>query len=222
MIDIPAKERPILFSAPMVRAILDGRKTQTRRLVKLKNGWARNGADIDVLVDQPSVAADACPYGRVGDRLWVREAFGIVDSIPQYRAGGDGHPVITPLRWTPSIHMPRWASRIDLVITSVHVERLQSISEEDCLNEGIEHTVTGDHMEGDLMVMCKNYMACGRVVYTAAENDCLDEDLLDYDLAVDPKESFKSLWQSINGADSWDSNPWVWVVEFDHLKKKGY
>lgn len=131
------KERPILFSGPMVRAILDGQKTQTRRIVKLPvkdpvtggevagcelNGFLRNGEH-------------GCPYGQPGDRLWVRETWTKnLSGVIWYRA--DGHPIAGGF-WKPSIHMPRWASRITLEIVSVRVERLRDISNEDCWKEGM-------------------------------------------------------------------------------------
>ena len=117
------KERPILFSAPMVRAILAGTKTQTRRVVKLKPDY------METFLRLPNKVA-CCPYGQPGGRLWVRETFedceSALHSCVLYRADGG-----TPgTKWTPSIHMPRWASRITLEITGVRVERLQDISEE--------------------------------------------------------------------------------------------
>lgn len=190
------KERPILFSAPMVRAILEGRKTQTRRVVKPPK-WS--DADEIFFIGNDSIAvpdddhADyfiACPYGQPGDRLWVRETFRLFDSSecgcydlcnclryhgrPVYRATADDGES----KWTPSIHMPRWASRILLEITGVRVERLQDISESDCCAEGCGSPITRDLK----------------------------------------KPQFMALWQSINGPDSWDANPWVWVVEFKVLK----
>lgn len=138
------KERPILFSGPMVRAILDGRKTQTRRIVKPQPtndyvtfmplsselvGVTKHGGPID------NRGWLHCPYGKTGDRLWVRETW-CPDVEPytfRYKADG-GEPLE---RWRPSIHMPRWASRITLEVVSVRVERLQDISEEDALAEGI-------------------------------------------------------------------------------------
>jgi len=125
------KERPILFSGPMVRAILEGRKTQTRRIVK-----PQPLRDRGVMAfndgEHPQMR---CPYGKPGDRLWVRETW-CPDVEPytfRYKADGD-----EPLeRWRPSIHIPRWASRITLEVVSVRVERLQNISEDDALAEGI-------------------------------------------------------------------------------------
>lgn len=170
------KERPILFSAPMVRAILDGRKTQTRRVVKLRNGQYM----------PPSEKADIngwrqmlrnCPYGQPGDRLWVRETHFDAKRLNEgrilYRADGD----VSRFGWTPSIHMPRSASRITLEVTGVRVERLQDISEADAVAEG--------------------------VVWEQGQT------------AINV---FETLWESINGAGSWDANPWVWVVEFKRAK----
>ena len=118
-----AKERPIIFSGPMIRAILEGRKTQTRRIVK------------------PNCLSKLSPYGRTGDRLWVRETWGHNPEGPGYvyRSDGDFDMKFHGDRWRPSIHMPRWASRITLEVTGVRVERLQDINEEDALAEGVEH-----------------------------------------------------------------------------------
>jgi hypothetical protein len=167
------KERPILFSAPMIRALLAGTKTQTRRIVK-------PGAPDDW---------NACPYGVIGDRLWVRETHApAADSwgawerrmqkdgcgpapVIHYAADG-GDPFVE--KWRPSIHMPRWASRITLEIVAVRVERLQDISEADVAAEGV---------------------------------------LVD-DIAPPYWRSYRELWEQINGAGSWDLNPWVWIVEF--------
>jgi len=184
------KERPILFSAPMVRALLDGSKTQTRRVAKLTaNGHVKepgghrrwHTADFDARL--------ACPYGQPGDRLWVRETWARDDEDGSlcYRAdigqGGeaddwernriDGAP---RYRWRPSIHMPRAASRITLEITSVRVERLQDISRGDSMSEGCPFP---NMAKGD-----------------------------------DPSQWFRNLWGSINGHESWQTNPLVWVVEF--------
>lgn len=196
-----AKERPILFSAPMVRAILEGRKTQTRRVVKQQPhaandpqhaalrgaGWVWMAHD-----DRPSYTFATgdfrCPYGAPGDRLWVRETWAKAESplIDEtfYRADGevDGRQrafsyVKREPRWRPSIHMPRWASRIDLEVTGVHVERLQDISEADALAEGVA---------------------------PEAPDECA--------------LAFRRLWESINGPDSWAADPWVWVVEFKRIK----
>lgn len=149
------KERPILFSAPMVRAILEGRKTKTRRVVKPQPierggdslsisyaaGKMNHMGPRDFMLEK--LAQYGCPYGQPGESLWVREAFATVGNVdPQwllYRASGyesecarhgfDNPPPESEIRWKPSIHMPRWASRITLEITGVRVERLHDISE---------------------------------------------------------------------------------------------
>jgi hypothetical protein len=190
------KERPILFTGAMVRALLDGSKTQTRRVVKPQPLAAEFG--MCRLVDSQGRPI-ACPYGQPGDRLWVRETFAlsVVDpdgGSPQdepdnwdvfYRAdpeqpgGGwtdaEGNEIAAP--WKPSIHMPRWACRILLEITRVRVERLQDISYEDARAEGVDLAVWAG-------------------------------------IAIN---GYKALWESINGAGSWDANPWVWVVEFKRV-----
>ena len=193
------KELPIRFSGPMVKAILDGSKTQTRRVVK---------QDRDGLLDcKPTPAWDAfwqcvaCPYGKPGDRLWVRETFGIddEDGAVLYFADPDTaqnaeHARICEDRYPrrrPSIHMPRWTSRILLEITGVRVERLQDISEADAQAEGIEYS---ERFEGYCIGMAEHYHS------------------------HDPRLSYASLWESINGPDSWAANPWVWVVEFRRIE----
>lgn len=190
------KERPIIFSAPMVRAILDGQKTQTRRIIKPQPEY-RHGVLFTLGSStgySPDLMAGACPYGRTGDRLWVREAFAYViygDGMRfiEYRADrslsdfdGYDHPVGG--RWRPSIHMPRWASRITLEITDVRVERLQDISGMDAKREGVS-------------------------VPAHLPHDGVD---LDY-----ARREYRRLWQSINGPGSWETNPWVWVIEFKKL-----
>jgi len=183
----------------MVRAILEGRKTKTRRVVKFdESGRVRLGKRCWHIED-PNVIL-GCPYGQPGDRLWVREAWSQFAPRPKPGAGvpenacidyradysasalrrgldSDGDPYKPP-SWCPSIHMPRWASRINLEITDVRVERLQDISEDDARAEGINNPL------GSLAL-----------------------------------NIFPSLWDSINlkRGYGWDSNPWVWVVEFKRL-----
>ena len=191
------KEKPILFNASMVRAILDNRKTQTRRVIKSQPigpveklcacwSWADTGSR------DPEFGGHygfSCPHGKPGDRLWVRETFCLSGTMPFYRADGD--PQIK-VRWTPSIFMPRSASRITLEITDIRAERLQAISEADAIAEGI------DRIGGEYSVEpWKNYLKDGNGYQKST-----------------PQASYMTLWQSINGAESWDSNPWVWVIEF--------
>ena len=135
------KERPMLFSGPMVRAILDGRKTQTRRIIKPQPKF------VPRWLDEGHWYGLRCPYGEPGDRLWVRETWAAphkYDALPprlipvgtniHYRSTWEGP---CGLRWRPSIHMPRWASRVTLEITNIRAERLHKISEKDCEAEGI-------------------------------------------------------------------------------------
>lgn len=238
------KERPILFSGPMVRALLDGSKTQTRRVVK-PQPQPNGGAGLHPVAPYRNPAGNwawvlaatghgsggnlfACPYGQPGDRLWVRETWGVVsnawdedgnliDWVPDRPAAAihempfgqgyySGHVIYAAdgphewagdddgggeprSAWRPSIHMPRAASRILLEIVSVHVERLQEISQDDARAEGITD------------VGCVN---CGE-----SEQKCS----CDFPMP-DPRDSYVRLWESINGPGSWEANPWVWVVEF--------
>lgn len=199
--------RPILFSAQMVRALLAGTKTQTRRPVK-----SRKDPEFGCEMAPGEIAGDQnpgrlCPYGQPGDRLWVRETFmdmlgtGVEHRhdprglLQRYAYAADHQPgsygdearKSYGLKWKPSIHMPRAASRITLEITSVRVERLQNISESDAQAEGCAlecMTPTGDD-NGSAIYGLGGYLA---------------------------------LWESINGAGSWNMNPWVWVVEFKRVE----
>jgi hypothetical protein len=186
-------DRPILFSAPMVRALLAGTKTQTRRVVK-PNAWVDEG-DCDytgqcVKVGE-SIDLRRCPYGQPGDRLWVRETWavrGLAWGMKPSQAAKIASPAAWRYAaddatgwqhgWKPSIHMPRAASRITLEITGVRVERLQEISEADAQAEGCN--------------------------IRAAVCDVSDP----------ASRMYHALWESINGPGSWAANPWVWVVEF--------
>ena len=200
------KERPILFSAPMVRAILDGTKTQTRRVVKpAHKAWI----EMPVTHQLGEWDKRPLPYGKTGDRLWVREAFAIVprtayrcsEGVQQTLRPDDDHDAAIyregwvrskgGFRWRPSIHMPRWASRITLEITGVRVERLQDISEADCWAEGVEQVMHDFTKESQIDMAYRLGL-------------CID----------DAKPLYAQLWESINGPGSWEANPWVWVVEF--------
>jgi len=201
---IQIKERPIIFSAPMVRAILEGRKTVTRRELKKQAALDCLAAGFEPAFLALPGNSDLCPYGRQGDRLWVREAWAAdaqLDAIAprelsqgepiRYLADGamqqTGCSMITPSKTRPSIHMPRWTSRILLEITDVRVERLQDISRADIRAEGLQcpAELTSDDVS-------PNY----RDWYPAA---------------------WRELWKSINGPDAWNANPWVWVVEFKQV-----
>ncbi|MBA1270858.1 MULTISPECIES: hypothetical protein [Pseudomonas] len=268
------KERPILFSAPMVRAILEGRKTVTRRALNaqaLKNiGY---GVQLGECHELPSEGPlhpnsigyyiDFCPFGQLGDRLWVRETWQdvhpvqVIDRYSQLgRAGIPGPPGVTyhtiyradgeypkvhythehPYRciepdpnhgflgaadsgwtgWTPSIHMPRWASRILLEITDVRVERLQDITEAQAKAEGCFFTDYGQ--------------ACfhgGRGIRDATECEYpaskhqqrpgwMWDKTNSYEQCLDSaRHAFGNLWNSVGG--DWEDNPWVWVVEFKRV-----
>ena len=212
-------ERPILFNGDMVRAILDGTKTQTRRIVKLNASGRTQCKGKNWHVEDPD-AVLACPFGKAGDRLWVRETFirdwkdengdGEPDQYDEdgnenpiqtfYRADGhidweiDGEWCNTP--WKPSIHMPRAASRITLEITNVRIDRLHRISESDSKKEGSECLIT------------KNCTAKDRSFL----NLPIMNDLHPY------KNGFALQWDSIYG--NWKSNPWVWAIEYRLLELK--
>lgn len=200
------KERPILFSGPMVRAILEGRKMQTRRVCK--SIICTDLSDMPQhLTRYGAVATVAkCPYGQEGDRLWVRETWATygMDALPDqerplfYRADDvdrDGWATPPDLKWKPSIHMPRWASRITLEVTGVRVERLQDIRAHDAIAEGVE---ISDLAKLHALALRKQ----GRNISAA---------VVEYGI----------LWESINGPGSWDVNPWVWVVEFKRVQEGG-
>ena len=185
MTETTVRERAILFSGEMVRAILDGHKTQTRRVVKPSGTQA-----FELGMTMPEFRASLpprCPYGVVGDRLWVRETWAIEQCGSRVSLKPEAWPNGWPLdrllyndtgtKWwnaRPSIHMPRWASRLTLEITDVRVERLQAISDEDAVAEGI----LGD-----------SAMA---------------------------RDNYRELWDSLNKSRgySWEINPWVWVLGF--------
>lgn len=219
-----SKERPILFSGPMVRAILDGRKTQTRRVCKLPADarevqyWSPPSGRAEKGYADPGVNywtdsgnnIDACPFGQPGDRLYVRETWRPdIDAETQavgiaYRAdnhwedfAGDRRVVNLMAgtdNWRPSIHMPRWASRITLEVTGVRVERLQEISETDAKAEGVTQARLLPPFVNPFRVRPENLPPLRNGGY---------------------RNPFRQLWDSINAKRApWESNPWVWVVEF--------
>ncbi|EEE2003750.1 hypothetical protein [Salmonella enterica] len=215
----PVKERGVIFNGEMVRAILDGRKTQTRRIMKLQPEILGSGLRYitesrkqnevgkyfwcisDALGMRARSAVFACPFGDVGDRIWVRETYRVHSRATDvatlvYRASvrnswtEQTHRVpvavcnkpATPEKWTPSIHMPRWASRILLEITDVRVERLRDLSEEDAKSEGIIPSAGGVLPGWEYRI------------------------------------NFRDLWMDIYGTDNWEANPWVWVIEFKRVE----
>lgn len=207
-------DRPIIFSAPMIRALLDGRKSMTRRVLKpqpLADGYYEGEIALDAAEGGAGTRFSATAVGggairteyrdlpyAVGDRLWVREAYisgfnldeddrPVGDLRLWYRADGfSGRWLDTDTYewrdyppWRSSIHMPRWASRLTLLVTAVKVERLQEISDGDCIAEG----------------------ACDALPMTA--------------LGGSPREAFADLWNSIHGPGAWAANPWVAAVSFE-------
>lgn len=207
------KERPILFSAPMVRALLAGKKTQTRRVVKTQplpcHGFPREAnGEWGIYLDRPHAGPykhlGKCPYGQPGDRLWVRETWGqiswsVVIGEPKpptiqivYKAGPHSfnrdvpHGWLPQNKWRPSIHMPRSASRLTLELTEVRVERLQAISEADALAEGF---AAGDGSPINGFPTESEYSA---------------------------QQAFADRWDVLNGPRGypWESNPWVWALTF--------
>lgn len=198
-------ERPILFSGEMVQAILDGRKTQTRRVVKnqkylLEADFAEISGDlwkIGMLANNKGwYQLFRCPYGEPGDKLWVRETFTSSKETDKvvYKADVPDH-IHSAVRWHPSIFMPRWASRITLEIVNIRVERIQSISGQDCFREGIDGKF---------------------LAYPEASQEALLE------LATSQiRDRFMLLWDSINAKRGlgWDVNPWVWVIDFQMAAK---
>jgi hypothetical protein len=191
------KERPILFSAPMVRALLDGSKTQTRRAFPVPESVTAfkhfEGLRWDRIQGDQRGDTINCPYGQPGDRLWVREAWRTVseaDELPPrdltaahriwFEADAPHQPGAGKLR--PSMFMPRPASRITLEVTGVRVERLQDISETDAWGEGV------------------GFEAVEAFIRTSVDRPA--------------GFAYRELWESINGEGIWKTNPWVWVVEF--------
>jgi hypothetical protein len=193
------KEIPILFSTPMVQAILEGRKTMTRRVVKqpLDNRGVRT---TNVPFEDWHGNEIKCPYGQVGDTLWVRETFKWSTAIPTqaiYKADYTEQELKEhPVKWKPCLFMPREACRIFLKITNIRVERLQDISVQDAINEGIENIKEGDPYGFKIY-------SNGNIQGSTGGTHI----------------SFASLWQSINGEQSWNNNPWVWVVEFEKVNR---
>lgn len=219
------KERPILFQGAMVRALLEGRKTQTRRIIKPQPlsktvGWGCVAGQGFGFIFGDSGRVFNSPYGIPGDRLWVRETWKPDDTHelgtcvrfksddahwkPKYWNADQGQwceeQAMHASRWRPSIHMPRWASRITLEIVSVRVERLLQISEEDAIAEGaMRNDAPGEEWDGTYLT--QRYIDG----IEGAQND---------EPYGSARDWYREVWEGINGPGSWKLNPWVWVVEF--------
>lgn len=221
MMETQTKIRPILFSTPMVQAILNGRKTMTRRVVKENNIWCTAKLQ-DLDLENSEIMDSGIEFGKylrvyhkdgdtrhrcfckyeIGDVLWVRETWhpkrhSFPIGLPfEYKATAkeDGNPMDEP--WKPSIFMPKEACRLFLKITNVRVERLQDITEGDAIVEGVAHVI--DKITG----------YCGYDYINGG-----------YNLMTTPYNGFRSLWKKINGAESWEANPWVWVIEFERVER---
>lgn len=239
------KERPILFSAPMVRAILDGRKTQTRRVVKgrwlslvervleINGEWVWDTIEYELTT----------PFGRPDDRLWVRENFTVVPASA-YRMSEGVQQTVNPNdpyeaaiyasgwdrsipKWKPSIHMPRWASRITLEITGVRVERLQDISEADAIAEGIYNQPPSANDRDWYKSYCADRMEEPDWVNFEKGVWIAPGTRQGFGIAKADRErpqwgptaafAYRCLFEHINGPKSWEENPWVWVVEFRRI-----
>ena len=212
-------EHPILFSTPMVQAILEGRKTMTRRVFKDNPRLASDLSKIDLkkwFEDYPDYIMSFCSYGQPGDKLWVRETWCNINKPglePEYvfktetLDAEDYDP--SEWKWKPSIHMPKGAARIWLEIVSIRVERLQDISEADALAEGVLLLET----EEDVRVWGKGGWGEEQTIKTY--ENYLKNSTADCNTA---KESFETLWYEINGVDSWFTNPWIWVIEFKRIQ----
>ncbi|MES2218401.1 MAG: hypothetical protein V4501_08310 [Pseudomonadota bacterium] len=239
------KERPILFSAPMINAILDGRKTQTRRIVKptkkhaegviiLDGGtnrrWPYNMFDGSEADGNGMEFPIGCPYGLVGDRIWVRETWSPIsenwreaedlmyegnnfwykatyekDMIAEGLSKEDAKSIVEHDHiingWRPSIHMPRIASRINLEVTNLRIEMLNDISEKDAIAEGAQFVDFGKDQYGQQ----KAGWRCDKTPGNYEES------------LVSAKYAFFNLWEKLNGIDSVEKNPWVWVIEFTKI-----
>lgn len=226
----------------MVRALLEGRKTQTRRVVKPQPVpstcagqpmWGHAGLAGNFgehIFGGCAAALLPCPYGAPGDRLWVRETFVLEwpemdrpESEDEYRrwlvphyAATESKPELVdqnterPIGWRSPIHMPRWASRITLEVTEVRVQRLQDISEEDAKAEGLK----GITKDGSLV----KYGLPDRDGFPGTDDDGWEWQ--DWDKI--PSRAYSRLWDSINGAGAWESNPWVWAITFKRVEAKGH
>jgi hypothetical protein len=205
-----SKEIPILFSTPMVQAILQGKKTMTRRTVVPKSAedyalMINMNAGIDVEKEKSELIRCSCPYGKCGDILWVRESvcdtavYAEINKLKQNRYHYAAAGKKAGWRYKPSIHMPKDAARIWLEVTDIRIERLQDITEKDAIAEG-----GGDTLKIDDFKLLK-----GLGSWTIPSPFLMHQ------------FGFLSLWCQINGCESWLQNPWVWVVSFKVLSTTG-
>lgn len=221
-----AKEFPILFSASMVRAILEGRKTVTRRAVNpqpvLTEGsgfsWKGHlfGRGSDDRETSRNFSRHCCPYGKPGNRLWVRETHADIGCRLTFRADTDDGAHCQVKKWTPAIHMFRRHSRILLEITDVRVERLQDISDEQAITEGCFFTDYGRKC-GHGGLGWRDATACE---YPDAHHPQRDGWMWDKTTSHEqclgaPRWAFANLWNSTGG--NWDANPWVWSISFKQV-----
>ena len=200
------KEHPIIFNESMVRAVLDGRKTQTRRVIATPpyEVWDHGGS---IRVTRPRKFSDEycrlhpadCPYGESGDVLWVRETWSDYNDLLFYKASYQGNSI---KKWKPSIHMPRSAARIFLEVKRIRVGQLQDISEKDAESEG---------------VIFEGYSS---VFGESINSEFWSTGIQDLPFSRTPKKSFENLWNHINAKNGypWDSNPWVWVIDFEKVQ----
>lgn len=216
-------DRPILFSGPMVKAILSGLKTQTRRIVKpapeapfqplVSFNHGRMEVAFGPANRDPSGVGPRWwrPPAQRGDTLWVRETWGmnhyqfergaipaerpadLTDQYMAYRATEDDAEILNELLWRPSIHMPRWASRLCLEVTDVRVERLQDITANDAEAEGVREAALGEMVWSGMFGLDRKRCPA--------------------------KTAFAVLWDEISGQGAWSANPWIWVLDFQHRTK---
>jgi len=232
------KEIPILFSTPMVQALLDGRKTMTRRIVNTKrSGWdcqtmkfalSKIIRAIDTKIssvigfhaffqanDSDHKLGTMCHYGQPGDVLWVRESFSFWLDAIKYKA--DGESVLKGFKYKPSIHMRKDYARIWLQVEEIRVEQLQDISEEDAKSEGILPAI-----ESSSSFLYYDKYSMKLLAGGAMKTEVIKGEKVRIGASyTGAKSSFRSLWTYINGPQSWDSNPWVWVVKFKTLSTTG-
>ena len=228
------REHPLLMKGPLVRATLEGRKTQTRRpLPDVFNSppdliygwlppgeWKLFGATMERWGAQwrgtyPSQVL--CPLGRAGDRLWVRETWTAAMHEPKgpadclYRADDNrGVEDLAEAKWTPSIHMPRWACRLVLPLVSVRVERVQDITEEDAIAEGVPHNSDRPIDKSWCAACCGHGIVERFALGMVSVDDCSE--------CNSAKKLFRNIWISIYGQELWDANPWVWVAQWERVE----